>query len=233
MEIPDRAGVMVLSGACLFPQALLPLFIFEPRYRQMLSASLDGHRMFVIAMARPESTRETPLPVAGLGLVRASVENDDGTSNLVVQGLSRVRLGKVIRYKPFRIMQIEPMLTDTAPSLLLTALEARVLDLVEARLQQGAVTSLSLLAQAAAGVTPPMEGDLSDKISVESCLKSLRLLDNPSLLADLVALMLLSNPLARQVILQTVEVEERLKQLVRFLLAEVAHGRQEGRGSEG
>ena len=89
MEIPDRAGVMVLSGACLFPQALLPLFIFEPRYRQMLAASLDGHRMFVIAMARPGSTRETPLPVAGLGLVRASVENDDGTSNLVVQGLSR------------------------------------------------------------------------------------------------------------------------------------------------
>lgn len=231
MEIPDRAGVMVLSGACLFPQALLPLFIFEPRYRQMLAASLDGHRMFVIAMARPGSTRETPLPVAGLGLVRASVENDDGTSNLVVQGLSRVRLGKVIRYKPFRIMQIEPMVTDTAPSLLLTALEARVLDLVEARLQQGAVTSLSLLAQAAAGVTPPMEGDINDKISVESCLKSLRFLDNPSLLADLVALMLLSNPLARQIILQTVVVEERLKQLVRFLLAEVAHGRKEG--SEG
>ena len=215
---------MILSGACLFPQALLPLFIFEPRYRQMLAASLDGHRMFVIAMARPGSTRETPLPVAGLGLVRASVRNDDGTSNLVVQGLTRVRLGKVIRYKPYRVMQIETLTAEPAPSLLVTALEGRVLDLVEARLKQGAATSLALLAQVAAGVTPPVEGD---QVSVAECVKSLRSLDNPSLLADLVALMLLSNPLARQVILQTVDLAERLKQLVRFLLAEVARGRKE------
>src|SRR6185436_8204059 len=101
MEFPDRAGVMILSGACLFPQALLPLFIFEPRYRRMLEATLNGHRMFVVAMARPDVSRESPLPVAGLGLVRASVQNDDGTSNLVLQGLTRVRLGKVTRYKPY------------------------------------------------------------------------------------------------------------------------------------
>ena len=41
MEIPDRAGVMILGECNLFPQALLPLFIFEPRYRTMLAEAPD------------------------------------------------------------------------------------------------------------------------------------------------------------------------------------------------
>jgi len=224
MEFPDRAGVMILSGACLFPQALLPLFIFEPRYRRMLAASLDGPRMFVVAMARPDVARESPLPVAGLGLVRASVQNDDGTSNLVLQGLTRVRLGKVIRYKPYREMQLEPLPDSSPSSLLVDALQSRMMDLVETRLRQGATMSLALLAQVAGGVTGPLTGA---DVSVEDCLATLRRVDDPGFLADLVALMLLPNPLARQVILQTVDVAERLKNLIRFLLAEVARKRQE------
>ena len=50
MEIPDRAGVMILGERNLFPQAILPLFIFEPRYRAMLAESLESHRMFCLAM---------------------------------------------------------------------------------------------------------------------------------------------------------------------------------------
>jgi Lon protease-like protein len=35
--LPEQAPVMPLPGAILFPHALLPLYIFEPRYRQMLT----------------------------------------------------------------------------------------------------------------------------------------------------------------------------------------------------
>lgn len=226
MIFPERAGVMILSGACLFPQALLPLFIFEPRYRRMLAASLDGDRMFVVAMARPDVSRESPLPVAGLGLVRASVQNDDGTSNLLLQGLTRVRLGKVIRYKPYREMRLEPLgdTSTASSSLLVDALHSRAMDLVEMRLRQGASLSISLLAQIAGGVTGPLAGT---DVSVSDCMSALRRVEDPGFLADLVTLMLLPNPLARQVILQTVDVSERLKHLIRFLLAEVARKRKE------
>ncbi len=227
MVFPDRAGVMILGGACLFPQALLPLFIFEPRYRRMLQSALDGNRMFIVAMARPGVSRESPLPIAGLGLVRASVQNEDGTSNLVLQGLTRVRLGKVTRYKPFREMHFEPLdpslVTSGEGGLSMDALQGRILDLVETRLRQGAPFSIALLTQIAGGVTEPMGGELS----VADCMAAVRKVEDPELLADLVALMLLPNPLARQVILQTVDLRERLKHLVRFLLAEVARKRQD------
>ena len=83
---------MTLPNATLFPQALLPLYIFEPRYRQMLADALHTNRMFSVAMQRPGDSREIPSPVAGLGLIRVSVGHRDGTSHLILQGIARVEL---------------------------------------------------------------------------------------------------------------------------------------------
>src|SRR3974390_344760 len=103
MKMPREVPVMTLPNATLFPQALLPLRIFEPRYRQMLGDVLQSTRMFSVAMQQPNRTRETPAPVAGLGLIRASVRHRDGTSHLILQGLARVELEEAVRYKPYRL----------------------------------------------------------------------------------------------------------------------------------
>jgi ATP-dependent Lon protease len=221
MLIPDRAGVMILGEASLFPQAMLPLFIFEPRYRAMLGESIESHRMFCLAMQKPGSKRETPAPIATLGLVRASVRNDNGTSNLILQGLLRVRLGKVVRYKPYRQHLIQPILPNTEPgSLVLDALVSRILDLVDARLRQKQPVPLELISQLAGSAGPKGE------TRVEDCLQALRGIPDPGHFADLIATVLLPNPLARQVILQAIDLEERLRHLVHFLLAEVSRGRK-------
>src|SRR6266404_9564053 len=98
MEIPTRVPVMTLPASLpastLFPQALLPLYIFEPRYRKMLADALRSDRMFSVAMQKPGRTREAPSPVAGLGLIRVSVGHNDGSSHLILQGLVRVELAE-------------------------------------------------------------------------------------------------------------------------------------------
>src|SRR5215471_18893756 len=66
MKIPREVPVMTLPNATLFPQALLPLYIFEPRYRQMLAEALHTNRMFSVAMQKPGNSRETPAFIAGL-----------------------------------------------------------------------------------------------------------------------------------------------------------------------
>ena len=85
MKLPLEVPVMTLPNATLFPQALLPLYIFEPRYRQMLLDSLNTNRMFSVAMQKPGRKRETPSLVAGLGLIRVSVGHQDGSSHLILQ----------------------------------------------------------------------------------------------------------------------------------------------------
>src|SRR4051812_44189991 len=77
MQLPLEVPVMTLPSATLFPQALLPLYIFEPRYRKMLADSLKSHRMFTVAMQKPGHMREAPCVVAGLGLIRVSVDHPD------------------------------------------------------------------------------------------------------------------------------------------------------------
>src|SRR5882757_9451652 len=94
LKLPAQAPVMVLPGAQLFPQVPLPLFIFEPRYREMLTWSLQQDRMFCIASMKlgisEARTTDDFHHIVGLGLVRACVGHDDGTSHLILQGLARM-----------------------------------------------------------------------------------------------------------------------------------------------
>ena len=113
IELPDAVPVMPLPGALLFPHALLPLFIFEKRYREMLQHALSNHRMFCVALIRPErgdwESPEDFRQVATIGLIRACVGRGDGTSNLILQGLQRVRFTGFEREQPFPIARGEPL----------------------------------------------------------------------------------------------------------------------------
>ena len=93
VDLPDEVPVMPLPGAVLFPHALLPLYIFEPRYRKMLEHALQRDRMFSVTLIKPSCPEwhapEDFFHFATVGLIRACVGRDDGTSNLVLQGLHR------------------------------------------------------------------------------------------------------------------------------------------------
>src|SRR5215469_3173896 len=137
MKMPREIPVMTLPNATLFSQALLPLYIFEPRYRQMLADALHSNRMFSVAMQKPGTSRETPSPVAGLGLIRVSVGHRDGTSHLILQGLARVELEEPVRYKPYRIQRIRPLKAPPCDNVTVDALVAKVRELLEERIELG------------------------------------------------------------------------------------------------
>src|SRR5437667_11962747 len=137
MVMPREVPVMTLPNAILFPQAMLSLYIFEPRYQRMLADALSSHRMFSVAMQKPGRSRETPCSVAGLGLIRASVARKDGTSNLVLQGIARVELTGTVRYKHYRVHRIRALESTATDSVAVDALTVKVLVLVSERLEPG------------------------------------------------------------------------------------------------
>jgi ATP-dependent Lon protease len=83
-----------LPNVVLFPEVLLPLHIFEPRYRAMLSDVLDGDGALVIAQVDRDSGRLAD--VAGIGVVVEHRPLPDGRSNIVVAGAARVRLDELV-----------------------------------------------------------------------------------------------------------------------------------------
>src|SRR3954447_25826207 len=133
ISLPDHVPVMPLPGALLFPNALLPLHIFEPRYQEMLEHALREHRMFSVALIRPQRSQWKTIDdffhVAGLGLIRACVGRGDGTSNLILQGLRRVPFTGFTQNKPFPIAQIKPLKVKTSTSVETEALGAKVIEL--------------------------------------------------------------------------------------------------------
>lgn len=212
MRLPSSVPVMTLSNVILFPQAMLPLHIYEPRYRRMLADVLEGERVFAVAMRRPDRRRETPAGVAGLGLVRACVTQRNGTSNLILQGVARVRLGRVAQYRPYRCHHALPLLASGDSGSAVHALTLRVLELVNARLKTGLQSLAAMGTTAESAHSTPLTLD-----AFHHALEHLAKLEDAEQLTDLVSATLLANAHQRQVILETARLEDRLRHLVHFL----------------
>ena len=206
---------MILANATLFPQALLPLYIFEPRYRRMLADSLKSHRMFAVAMQRPNITRESPAPIAGLGVVRVSVEHKDMTSHLILQGLVRVQLCEAVRYKPYRKYRIEPLSPPPCDTVAVDGLVVKLRDLLEQRIRLGLPFPFPV------APAPDSNTAKTAGVSAKEVLKYLGAIQDPEQLADLVSCAVLPDARERQTILETVAIDSRLRRLIQFLTADV------------
>jgi Lon protease-like protein len=97
--------VFPLPRVVLFPRALLPLHIFEPRYKKMLDDCLDSHRCLAMACV-VEGTERDEVPrferVAGAGVVVEREALPDGRSNILLHGRTRVVLDELPFEPPYR-----------------------------------------------------------------------------------------------------------------------------------
>lgn len=112
-EMPEQVPFMLLPNAVLLPNSVLPLYIFEYKYREMLADCLAGNRMFGIAkvndgVSEVRSEKDVA-SVVGVGLIRACMANQDGTSTLVLMGLGRFRISHWDRSRPYWIGHIQPL----------------------------------------------------------------------------------------------------------------------------
>ena len=118
IHLPERCGVMLLPDCTLFPHGGLPLYIFEPRYRTMLEEALEGDCFFAVARllgAEMGHPADFVAPVGTIGLVRASREQNDGTSQLLIHGVMRVRFTEWHDGHAYPYASIEPVISVFTP----------------------------------------------------------------------------------------------------------------------
>jgi Lon protease-like protein len=110
-----------LPGVVLLPHAVLPLHIFEPRYRQMTEDALAADRLIAIVQIRPPSEWPSPnepsLEEFGcLGRIFKHERLADGRFNFLLLGRKRVRLTREIRSgKLYQMSEVE-IVEDIAPT---------------------------------------------------------------------------------------------------------------------
>ena len=120
-----RIPLFPLPGVVLLPGTLLPLHIFEPRYRAMVADALSGENTIGMAMLKPGSERAVAVPeifpIGGAGRIIASERLSDGRYDIVLQGVFRYRVLDESPPSPYRVARVEeiesiPFRTDAEAS---------------------------------------------------------------------------------------------------------------------
>lgn len=104
--------VFPLPDLVFFPKTVIPLHIFEERYRLMTREALEGERRIALVLLRQgwESAYRGSPPVhevACLGKIESHEELEEGKYNIVLSGVARVRLVREVRSIPYRLAEAE------------------------------------------------------------------------------------------------------------------------------
>jgi len=190
-----------LPKVVLFPGTRLPLHIFEPRYRDMMAdCVVDGTDLMVMAQLGgewKEAYHGTPAvqQVAGLGRIEWQRRNDDGTYDLQLLGIARVRLFELpMANRSYRRVRAE-RLHDRAPA---------------AGLGSSALSTLYTQAQQTAALVRAREERFRVLASPA---------DAPGVMLDKLADQFVGDPAARQQLLETLDLAERQ----RLVSTQLAH----------
>jgi Lon protease-like protein len=93
-QAPSVVRLFPLKGVVLFPETILPLHIFEPRYRQMTADALADDRRIAMAIPATESDDEPrPIhPIVCIGVIHKEMRLPDGRYKLILKGEGRARI---------------------------------------------------------------------------------------------------------------------------------------------
>ncbi|HVT90321.1 MAG TPA: LON peptidase substrate-binding domain-containing protein [Tepidisphaeraceae bacterium] len=125
-----------LPNVVLFPRAVLPLHIFERRYKTMTADVLNGNKQIAMALLRPgweKSYYGKPAiePVVCVGTILSHEKLPDGTYNFLLQGHTRARIVRELRGRdvPYRVAELEKVIQAVIPAAELRPHRQRMVEL--------------------------------------------------------------------------------------------------------
>jgi Lon protease-like protein len=134
IEIP----IFPLDNVVLFPKVRVPLYIFEPRYRQMTAAALEGDGRIGMVVVRPdhrsEMVADPPVfPVGCAGTIGHAQSHEDGTYHIILEGNGRFVIEEELPPEGdrlYRIARVSMLEDEEAAPDSLPPIRDRVLSLV-------------------------------------------------------------------------------------------------------
>lgn len=201
----DALPVFPLPRMVFIPHTLLPLHIFEPRYRALVRDALDADGLMGVPMLAPgwrDEYDSSPAlhPVMGVGRIVRHQSLPDGCSNIVLVGLGRARvLGERDTDVAYRVVHAE-LLEDTAPA-------------------PGALAQAALRLRVAVGQLARARPESADQLS--PLLEPDR---PPGQVADALAHLALRDPLERQSYLELPGPVSRIDRAIEAISGMLFHG---------
>jgi len=113
-SLPSRVPLFALPNVVLFPRGVLPLHIFEERYKKMTSDVLQAHGQIAMALLKEGwekdyNGRPALEPVVCVGTIISHEKLADGRYNFLLEGHTRARIVREHQGEPYRMAEIEPL----------------------------------------------------------------------------------------------------------------------------
>ncbi len=201
LTIPSELPILPLINTVIYPNMVAPLLVQrEKSLRSIDEASLREPKVFGLVAQKTQSDEEPSADslysVGTAGLLLQMLKMPDGGARIIVRGLERVRITKVVSEAPFINARIEPIPETVTESVELQALVRSVVELF----------------QRVVSLVPNVPEEV--KVILVN-------ITDPGRLADFVAANLSLSLEDRQAILEIADVRERLQRIVGLLNREV------------
>ena len=195
-QLPDLLPIFPLPNVVLMPNASLPLYIFEERYKEMVRDCLAGEPYLSVALLQkgweqqPGTPR--PYPIAGFGRITRAVRRPNDCMDIVIQGMGRIEMLGFDEHRAY--------------------LRAAVRTLSPTPLDQ------ALIAPQADAMRQQFFDLLDHKgVAADQLRTQLKLLASPIDMVFFIASHLPLEPHAQQEVLQTLAIEEQIARLTQML----------------
>lgn len=199
-KIPNELPILPLRDTVVFPNIVTPLVVARDKSVNLINQVISGNRMLGLVAQRQaeveDPNAEDLYPVGVAAVILRMLKFPDGSLRVLVQGLSRVRLSKVIQTEPFFVAKIDLLHEELKQS---TEIEALKRNLV---IQFQKIVSL----------VPQLPDEL--QVVVVNT-------NDPGKLADLIATNLTLSIVEKQQILELLDVRKRLEKLTLYLNREL------------
>ena len=111
VNLPPKLPILPLRGLVVYPQTAIPLTIGQPRSIHLVDDVMAGEQRLIGLVTSKDPDLENPGPadlyqVGTVGMVHRLFRAPDGTIRLLVQGISRIRLGEFTQTEPYLVANI-------------------------------------------------------------------------------------------------------------------------------
>ncbi len=201
-ELPSVLPVLPLPSTVVFPHMVAPLKVLRPSSIKLVDDSIVKDKLLVIVSQKDRRVEEpTPTDIYGVGtasIILKMLKFPDGSTRIICQGLARVKLNHFTQVRPYMVTEVE------------------VLPEAEDAGEEITVLVRSILAtfEQIAEHMPEMPEELRAIVSDT---------EEPGRLADLISIHLNIPVAERQEVLETTDLDQRLKLLAATLNRELRY----------
>ncbi len=198
--IPTELPILPLRDTVVFPNIVTPLVVAREKSVQLINDVIAGHRILGLAAQRRPEVEDPGLEdiyeYGCAAIILRMLKFPDGSLRILVQGLSRIKLGAVVKTSPYLVTHVQTLTEEYVQTTELEALKRNV----------------AMQFQKVVALIPQLPDELQVVVVNTT---------HPGKLADLIASNLNLSVEEKQFIQEAVDLKKRLKKLTVFVNREL------------